>query len=79
MASDGTDWQGWATKRGLAISKFLHLGFGFEEGSVTRNEAYDDARGRRLHVSHVYSTPGTPGLRYAPTARTRKSNHTLLP
>ena len=38
MASDGTDWQGWATKRGLAISKFLHLGFGFEEGSVTETK-----------------------------------------
>ena len=63
MASDGTDWQGWATKRGLAISKFLHLGFGFEEGSVTRNEAYDGARGRRLHVSHVYSTLGAPRVR----------------
>ena len=27
-------WHGWATKRGLAISKFLHLGFGFEEGRL---------------------------------------------
>ena len=66
-------WHGWATKRGLAISKFLHLGFGFEEGSVTRNEAYDDARGRRLHVSHVYSTLGTSGVRYAPPREREKA------